>query len=871
MVLDLSAVPALGGQCRGVHTAPAPFTAGSPKFAPHPRQSSSRSLVDSPPLARPRLPFSTPVRGRIVSTLTTDMNSPGAMASPDPMMAALTLSLMAMPTLAAEGDSPNYSSRSKQTRRLVACKSCHSLKVKCTPANPDDPAGPCLRCLNANRTCEIDLTQTRKRRRKEPGVLTPELKGTTDAETIAKLQKKVDQLERLLARKQPQKPVDLPDGLVDLPPFVSKNDLEREILILVDSLSKLLDLTNSLKDIALRRTQLLTQTRIKDIVSAGHITEAEAAERLHLYRTRIYQQHPFVEIPANYGVTEMRRELPFLLNLIVSITNPIAGLELSQDKALIYDNFAVETLALEVLAVGSKLIQLIQSCLLLCLWYNSPELFRQRRYQLLNSLSVLMLHDLGIVSRPNYYYTDQGGPLSTNSYHSVNEVSQDYRAMVLVLYFSTVSICLILRRSIYVKWTPYVEECCLILERLTEKRWYNLAVFSRLSNALDKIHHIVHALEILERRNSSSLFVIHELQKLLSIIRNKISHDDHRTLAYYFSVEAYLHEPNLGQIFDGEDQENARLTTNSIRAISNCTNSCLNALDEFCKLQPQEVVTIPFFYALRIIYTAGMLLRLRFLILSVSSLIEKDLVPQKAIFAIQNVNRLVDASLLLSNHNYFLRKTRLVLQLFIQTYTSQVQELLRKNGATPQNLKPQLYSRTELSEMSRLGQLYTSGKEIENNVLTNENGQVGNQPLEILLYAAGVQRDKELQPPPPPPQQRTQQQQQPLPAPRVPTAGSSSIPPALASNPAMMARANAINAANSLPTQMGAKYPMNNMANPSRNNSMISDTLPEQLENLYLALNDEFWTDLLSQDSDKVNFSNNFNPGTGLEEVFFMS
>ena len=87
----------------------------------------------------------------------------------------------------------------------------------------------------------------------------------------------------------------------------------------------------------------------------------------------------------------------------------------------------------------------------------------------------------------------------------------------------------------------------------------------------------------------------------------------------------------------------------------------------------------------------------------------------------------------------------------------------------------------------------------------------------------------------------------------------------------MMARANAINAANSLPTQMGAKYPMNNMANPSRNNSMISDTLPEQLENLYLALNDEFWTDLLSQDSDKVNFSNNFNPGTGLEEVFFMS
>ena len=54
----------------------------------------------------------------------------------------------------------------KVTRRSVACKSCHSLKVKCTPSDPNNPSAPCVRCINANRICEIDLNQTRKRRKK---------------------------------------------------------------------------------------------------------------------------------------------------------------------------------------------------------------------------------------------------------------------------------------------------------------------------------------------------------------------------------------------------------------------------------------------------------------------------------------------------------------------------------------------------------------------------------------------------------------------------------------------------------------------------------------------------------------------------------
>ena len=40
------------------------------------------------------------------------------------------------------------------------------MKVKCTPSDPNNPSAPCVRCINANRICEIDLNQTRKRRKK---------------------------------------------------------------------------------------------------------------------------------------------------------------------------------------------------------------------------------------------------------------------------------------------------------------------------------------------------------------------------------------------------------------------------------------------------------------------------------------------------------------------------------------------------------------------------------------------------------------------------------------------------------------------------------------------------------------------------------
>ncbi|KAI3404657.2 WAR1 [Candida oxycetoniae] len=673
--------------------------------------------------------------------------------------------------------------RQKITRRSVACKSCHSLKVKCTPSNPQDPGASCVRCLNANRKCEIDLNQTRKRRKKaeileakkkeaekemkevekemkdavvekkmkkpasfsqtlpspvamplvqtrassstipsipsnlNPASYSPSAPSVQSAppvpapppppppllnihpqlpspkfdpqiplskdQEIASLKQRIRMLETQLMhrhRKSYSQQGIQSDSSTDSPPFISKFDLEQEIAILGEASSKLTDVTNELNLLADRRTRMLRSSIPPDVVSKGFLTLAEADVRLNLYRDRILSFLPLVEIPVHLSADQFRIQQPFLFNAIMSVSNTVNRAGVNPDQALALDNEAIRSVCDEAMVVGTKSVEVIKSILVLSLYYNSPELFRQRRYHLLNTICVSLLHDLGIVSRPTYTFTE-----GTLKQDAEPKTSEEYRSLVLIIYFNTVSICLILRRSIYIKWTSYVEECCRILENSSQEKYRKLALFARINSALENIHHITHSSELDDKRPSTSMFIVSELQKRLMELRKKVKNDDHVFLSYLHSVEAYLCEPNFTNMFNRDDSS---LSSRAVKAISDCTNSCLAALNEYTQLSSDEVAQMPLAFGSRVMYTGGMLLRLRYLIMSLSSHIDKDLVPRDAVIIIQKVCRLVEQSHLQHPDNHLLKKTRLVMQLFTQTYATQIEELLFKNNSTPQNLKP---------------------------------------------------------------------------------------------------------------------------------------------------------------------------------------
>lgn len=761
-------------------------------------------------------------------------------------------------------------------RAARACKSCHSLKVKCTPADENNPNGPCMRCLNSKRKCEIDPNQTRKRRKKaEIQESNNNLVSLMQEKTISRLQDEVNSLKRRLGQQPDKK-----DGVDPVSPTPSVF-LEKELLALRDfNTAKLSVLTSALKDTADRRDSLLRGFESIDIIKSGLITIDEARERLDLYKSRLNAPYTLVDIPLEATVEELSANLPYLFLAIMSVTNTVYTKPIDKNIALSIDNAAIRAIVFEVLVAGSKSVELIKTLLLLCLWYNTPELFKNRRNHLLNTLSVSLLHDLGIVGRPLTDSDDETTAITVNNEHYSKS---DYQRLIMTLYFSTVCICLTLRRRIYVKWTPLVEECCSVLEKSQNPGDVRIGLFLRLSNQLEKIYILVHLADFSDRKPSFSKYIIRDVQNKLNKIKSKIPNDEHSFLGYYYTVEAYLYEPIFGQIIPGDVQDlsDFALNTESVKNINNCTTSCLKALEEFNKMTTDDAATLPLFYASRIIYVVGILLKLRYLVISVPSLLD-DLVPQSLIFTIQNLTDLFDQSSTLHPVNHILKKTRLVLQLFIQAYASQIQDLYKKESDKLQS------DRTDIERLSKIFKRNGSGHLL--NADSNESYQ-SQVPLDILSYAASFRKGfpNDLNIPDHRLSQSVPQVQGQSLVNQLPHTYSSTDLNSndrmnnintqynqINSNPIPQPAVNNLSTLlndNSMQSNPGFSQPPNNM-DISNSNSNDANLNPpssmvnlDQLENFY----DEFWSDLINTDSDKFNFGNYSNNTAPLyDEVFFM-
>lgn len=781
--------------------------------------------------------------------------------------------------------------KKKSTRTAVACKSCHGLKVKCTPADERNPSGPCLRCFNAKRKCEVDYSHSRKKKKKHDASPAPESALNyldhqlldTDAhfngnaniiakqeETIARLTEQVRILKQQTSSSATRSPIGISPLVSETESlgFVLKSDLESELAVLAQSNTNLNELAHKLKETADRRNSLLHDGYKRDVVSQGYMTIEEASKRMDLYNTKMFPQHPHVVVPAVTEVDAFRIEQPILFNCVMSVTNSVHPGPIDQDLALTIENIAAMGVSIEVMVTGTKSVELIKCLVLLSLWYNNPEMFRNRRYHILNILSVTLLHDLGIVAKPQECFVGSDKDSLNEGYAGL--ANTEYRRLVMTLYSITVSFCLILRRSIFVKWTPFVEKCCAELESSTDERWREFAVFLRLNHQLDRIHNIVHAPEVSERDYNPSVYIVHEMQNVLALIKSKLSKSNHAYRAYYYSVEAYLHEPILSQvlIYDSNSATDVHLNEKAVKLIVNCTTACLNSIQEFNQLRIEELAAIPLCYASRIIYTAGMLLRLRYLILLLPSHIEKDLVPRKAIQVIQKLNDNFAEASLLHPLNHFLKKTRLVLQLFIQTYVSQVNDILQKNGGTPQNFKPvDPRAREEMESLvtkPHVGGLITtaSGAPYKSQV-----------PIDYLLYAASY---KENNP------NATILENRYAPESNTRENNSANGTPNTGAN---VPRSNTnITPPVGIETQLpyfpkltGAIPISHNMTFLPRHMDRLSGQLnypqnqleTERLSDSFGALNDEFWGDLISNDSNRVNFTNS-NANQFNDEVFFM-
>ncbi|ODQ79512.1 hypothetical protein BABINDRAFT_161904 [Babjeviella inositovora NRRL Y-12698] len=565
--------------------------------------------------------------------------------------------------------------------------------------------------------------------------------------------------------------------------------------------------------VADQRIALLSSEHKPDIVDLGLLTLAEAEERLQIYKSVICARYHFVEVTCE--LAELRASEPFLfLTVMNTVTMLVQRLRDASASDLLLENLCIKAITNQVLVIGNKSLELLKCLLLLCVWNNSPELFHQRRYHLVNSLCVSMVQDLGLSGRPYYiglsgrpyvyFNREQGAIMRPMAIQDPK--SLECQKMVLSVYFVSVSNALFMRRSITVRWMAYLEECCVSLEASGDASLASIASFARLIHQLEKIYFTVHAPDDHTSFDINSYrcrYIVNDLQDELDELKKTIPPDDDEFLSYYYSVEAYLHEPSLEHVSDIH-------STHMMAAITRCSHLCQLSLRHCMSLSPQQLSSMPLFYSTRILYTAGLLLRLRYLVITMDTGIRES-VPTDSLIPIQQISSIIDVSVQTYPLHNLLRKMRLVLALFIQTYATQVKTLIGKEVGSKLSTELNADLGANLDSSPHLD--FSGFAESPRHEAMMPEGQLWRMEtsaggLDMLSHVAHTQT------------------RSPMPL----TQDVRDIAPSDTSSPTIV-------------------YPI--MPTPNYND-MLAD--PNSLEMSYWALNDEFWTDLVKSNFEIPNF-----------------
>ncbi|GME74959.1 unnamed protein product [[Candida] boidinii] len=622
-------------------------------------------------------------------------------------------------------------------RRAVACKACHSLKVKCVPVDEDVKFGPCQRCTKAKRLCQFDLTNTRKRKNSK---LKPTNKIQELEIQIQELKDKllkqerinIDQINQLRKQQMPQdqehsafndgssqttisvgpltpgiaqensenraaslsgsmssqkqskgasnQPISNNKAMYDhqdsgmseaswessvSSPQLSEEEIMRQLQIRkfkkeiqwLDDMQhdKLISETSAVVAVADRRTKMLAD-RLNpenyDVIAKGWLTKEQCQEMINKFVFRMWKWYPFIDLDLNaLTVDSLKQKQPILLLTILFISTMLetSTSEEVLDLQLKLEILTFDTLSGEILSVGNKSLELLRCLILICVWYNSPELFHHRRYHLLTSLCVSMVHDLGLSGRPYFFYNKEEGTVKKAAILE-NPQNLESKALILVVYLSSVSIALFLRRRIPVQFTDYSLQCCIDLENSGIEKFQRIALYARLNNLLEKTHYAVHSpsdiLTLSELSSNRYRYVSNILQSQLDAMKQTIKSlskhnkkDFDNLMAYYYSIQAYLHEPALHRFFIEESitsDPNIELPSHLAENVEKCSTSCFLALTHFAQLSKDDIAVMPLFYSSRIMYSAGILLRLRYLCISVPAMTKYEFITNETM-AMQSI------------------------------------------------------------------------------------------------------------------------------------------------------------------------------------------------------------------------------------------
>jgi hypothetical protein len=193
------------------------------------------------------------------------------------------------------------------------------------------------------------------------------------------------------------------------------------------------------------------------------ILDRTTADRLFTrYVNDVVPRFPAVPFPPGTDPSIIRKEKPVLFLAILSSTSFGTGVSHQAQKKL--EAELRDVFAKAMWKHGEKSLELVQALHVATLWYRPPANFEQHMFYQMVHMSAVMAIDIGIGKRMSPWRRKWfgGDPPPVKRPHFYDSIEAK-RAWV-VCYFLCISITMILRRPILVRFTPYLKECIEILE-----------------------------------------------------------------------------------------------------------------------------------------------------------------------------------------------------------------------------------------------------------------------------------------------------------------------------------------------------------------------------------------------------------------------
>ncbi|CCK70663.1 War1p KNAG_0E04100 [Huiozyma naganishii CBS 8797] len=447
---------------------------------------------------------------------------------------------------------------------------------------------------------------------------------------------------------------------------------------------------------------------IKDPVSIGIISMDEANIRLDLYRNVVSKQSklPIVGIEEHLTVNQLRKEKPIFFSVVMSIVSTVmTETQTNRDTVMKLDSFVINLISMQIFKLNNKSIEVVEALVTLCMWYNFLEWSNKTRYHLFNYICCCMTKDLGPTSVNKSFgmFSDEDPYKYKPRIKTPLELAENGPVLILLVYISALNISIFLRQAVNATWNSLTDGAFQTVEKAISKyengnsndsnvnldleQCKMIILFARLNRLLEKIHINLHESFVMNQENEDIDFsftveyikrLIIKYQNDLNSILTEIPKSRERMLAFYYSVEAYLHQFTLNHYFKNvTDKQNLTSVPENVSiAFVNCYHCCCQSLNEFLKLPNTLISSLPLFHMSRIIYIVGLLiLKIRYSVVALPVFHHLTELTDGSIDLVKRVTQKLEAVSELYPYNNTLYKFQYVIALFGQTYANKVTDL----------------------------------------------------------------------------------------------------------------------------------------------------------------------------------------------------